>query len=281
MLVKIKIYAPFLAFMILATGLRYLQADVFKFNYTEFSPAFISVIFILLNKKDSFKMLSVNRFEFNSLLLPFFVILFVVGIDFIVQLRFHLINQPVIDVGFLLKLIVISILFTILVGGLEEIGWRGYLTSKFIKNNISWSQLIVITSIIWSIWHLPTHFLKFQDHLFIQYPVFVISLFELSIIMTYLRIRTNSVIPAILLHSLIAMLYESFFKSSANYSDMYFMTFPSITMILLLLPVSIYYYKKGSKLYLDKLKMPVPNSDGLINCLQPAQDSFSVHPKHL
>ena len=59
------------------------------------------------------------------------------------------------------------------------------------------------------------------------------------------------------------------------------MTFPSITMILLLLPVSIYYYKKGSKLYLDKLKMPVPNSDGLINCLQPAQDSFSIHPKHL
>jgi hypothetical protein len=23
------------------------------------------------------------------------------------------------------------------------------------------------------------------------------------------------------------------------------------------------------------------NSDGLIKCLQPAQDSFSIHPKHL
>jgi membrane protease YdiL (CAAX protease family) len=246
---KIKIYTPFLVFMILTTGVRYFQIDVLKFRYSEFSPIFISVIFILLNRKDSFKMLSVNRFEFKSLLMPIFVIICVVGIDFIVQFRFQLINQPVIDVPFLIKLAITSVLFTVLVGGFEEIGWRGYLTSKFIQNNIPWSQLIAITTIIWSVWHLPTHFLKFQDHLFIQYPVFIISLLELSIIMTYLRIRTNSVIPAILVHSLIAMLYESFFKSSSTYSYMYFLTFPSITMILLLLPVSIYYYKKGSKLY--------------------------------
>jgi membrane protease YdiL (CAAX protease family) len=173
----------------------------------------------------------------------------VIGIDFIVQFKIQLIGQPVIDLSFLIKLLISSILFTVLVGGFEEIGWRGYLTSKIIQYKMPWNQLIVITSIIWSIWHLPTHFSKFENHLYIQYPFFITSCFELSIIMAYLRIRTNSVIPAILFHSLVAILYESFFKSTSK--DMYFMTFPSIIMILLLLPVAIYYYKRGSKLYLD------------------------------
>jgi membrane protease YdiL (CAAX protease family) len=247
---KIKIYTLFLIFMILTTGLRYFQIDVFNFKYCgEISPILTSVIFISLNKKDSFKMLSFNRFKYKPLLLPIFLITCVIGIDFIVQFKIQLIGQPVIDLSFLIKLLISSILFTVLVGGFEEIGWRGYLTSKIIQYKMPWNQLIVITSIIWSIWHLPTHFSKFENHLYIQYPFFITSCFELSIIMAYLRIRTNSVIPAILFHSLVAILYESFFKSTSK--DMYFMTFPSIIMILLLLPVAIYYYKRGSKLYLD------------------------------
>ena len=264
MIGKVKIYSLFLAFMILTTGLRYFQIHVFNFKYGgEFSPIFISVIFILLNRKDSFKMLSFNRFELKPLLLPILAIIFAVAIDFIVQFRFQLIRQPVVDMSFLIKLAIFSVLFTILVGGFEEIGWRGYLTSKIIQYKLSWNQLIVITSIIWAIWHLPTHFSKFENHFYVQYPFFIISCFELSIIMAYLRIRTNSVIPAIILHSLIALLYENFFKSTLNYKDFYFLTFPSILMILLLLPVSIYYYKRGCKLYLDnlktELKMAVPN----------------------
>ena len=257
---KIKIYTLFFAFMILTTGLRYFQIDVFNFKYAgEFSPILISVIFILVNKNDSCKMLSFNRFKFKPLLLPIFLIICVIGIDFIVQFKFQLIQQPVIDLSFLIKLAIFSVTFTVLVGGFEEIGWRGYLTSKIIQYKLPWSQLIVITSIIWSIWHLPTHFSRFENHLFIQYPFFIISCFELSIIMAYLRIRTNSVIPAILFHSMVAILIENFFKSTSK--DIYFMTFPSIVMILLLLPIAIYYYKRGSKLYLDNyLKTEFKNS---------------------
>ena len=266
---KIKIYMLFLAFMTLTTGVRYFQIDVFNFKYGgEFSPILISVIFILLSKKDSFKMLAFNRFMFKPLLLPILLIIFVIGIDFIVQFRFGLIRQPKVDLSFLIQLAIFSVMFTLLIGGFEEIGWRGYLTSKIIQYKIPWNQLIIITSIIWSLWHLPTHFSKFENHLFIQYPIFIISCFEISIILAYLRIRTNSVIPAILFHSLVALLYESFFKQTSK--DIYFMTFPSIIMILLLLPVAIYYYKKGNKLYLDnylktELIMPIPNSDGSIN----------------
>jgi len=262
MMKNIKNYWFFLAFMILTTGLRYFQVDVFNFKYGgEFSPILISVIFILLNRTDSFKMLAIDKFDVKPLLLSIFAIICVVGIDFIVQFRFQFIRQPVVDASFLIKLAISSILFTILVGGFEEIGWRGYLISKIIQYKIPWNQLIVITSIIWAIWHLPTHFSKFENHLYIQYSFFIISCFELSIIMAYLRIRTNSVIPAILLHSLLALLYESFFKPTSNYKDIYFMTFPSIIMILLLLPIAIYYYKRGSKLYLDNyLKTELSNA---------------------
>ena len=103
-------------------------------------------------------MLSFNRFKYKPLLLPIFLIICVIGIDFIVQFKFQLISQPVIDLSFLIKLVISSVLFTVLVGGFEEIGWRGYLTSKIIQYKMPWNQLIVITSIIWSIWHLPTHF---------------------------------------------------------------------------------------------------------------------------
>ncbi|MCK9209402.1 MAG: CPBP family intramembrane metalloprotease [Ignavibacteriaceae bacterium] len=250
---KIKIYTLFLAFMMLTTGLRYFHIHVFHFGWGEFSPILISVIFILLNRKDSFKMLSFNRFELKPLLLPILAIIFVVAIDFIVQVRFQLIQQPVVDMSFLINLAIFSVIFTIFIGGFEEIGWRGYLTSKIIQYKLSWNQLIIITSIIWSIWHLPSHYSKFE-HLYVQYPLFIISCFELSIIMAYLRIRTNSVITAIILHSLIALLSYDFFKPTSHSMDLYFLTFPSIVMILLLLPVSVYYYKRGSKIYLDKLK---------------------------
>lgn len=260
----VKIYFLFLAFMILTTGLRYFQMDIFNLkNVGEISPILISVIFILLIKKDSFKMLAFNKFELKPLFLPIVAIIFVIAIDFIVQFRFHLIQPPVFNMSFLVSLLIYSVLFTIMLGGFEEIGWRGYLTSKIIQYKLSWSQLIIITSVIWSIWHLPTHFAKFEHHFYIQYSIFVISCFEFSIIMAYLRIRTNSVIPAIIMHSLIALLYASFFKPTSNHMDLYFLTFPSIVMILMLLPVSIYFYRKGHKIYSDNyLKTPAPEYVG-------------------
>lgn len=248
-----KFYIFLALFLIIVTGLRAIQINVIHFNFGEISPLFTTVLFILLIKKDSFKLICFNSFNYKVLIVPSFLFLLIFGVDFFIQLQLNLIQQPVLSVSFFIKLAIQLIIFVIIIGACEEVAWRGYLISKIIQNRLSWNCLIIVISIMWSIWHLPTHFYKFENHLFIQYPLFIMTCFELSIIMTYLRLKTNSVIPAIIIHSLVAIVYESFFRYYDNIDNYFYLTFPSITMMLLLFPVALYYYKQGGKLYMEQI----------------------------
>ncbi len=251
---KSLFYIFLFLFLIIATGLRSLQINVLNLHIgAELSPLITTLIFILLIKKDSFKLICFNRFDIKTVVIPVLLFLLIIGIDFFIQLQLNLIRHPAIDGSFFTNLAILIIPFTILVGGFEEVAWRGYLISKIIQNRLTWSSLVIITGIMWSIWHLPTHFLKFENHLSIQYPLFILACFEIGIIISYLRIRTNSIIPAIIIHSLIAILYEFFFKPSGNYENYYFLTFPSVALVIMLIPPAFYYYKQGGKLYSEQL----------------------------
>lgn len=248
-----RFYIFLLVFLIVATGLRSIQINILNLRIGEPSPLITTVMFILLIKKDSFQLICFNKFEFKTFLIPILLMLMIFGIDFFIQLQLGLINHPVLNGSFFIQFSFFTILFTIGIGGFEEVAWRGYLISKIMLNRLSWNSLIIITSIMWAIWHLPTHILVFKNHFFSQYPLFILFCFEIGIIMAYLRVKTNSVIPAIIIHSLIALIYESFFKYSLNHEKYYFLTFPSVALILLLMPLIFYYYKQGSKFYNEKI----------------------------
>jgi len=236
-------YIFLLLFTVVATGLRYLHINVLDFKMGgEFSPIITTLIFILLIRKDSFRLICFNRFDLKVLVTPILILLLIIGVDFFIQLKYDLIKTPVIDTAFYIRLIIFLAIFSIAVGGFEEIAWRGYLISKIIQNGFSWNSLIIITGVIWSIWHLPTHFHKFETHLYIQYPLFITTCFELGIIMAYLRLKTKSVIPAIILHSVITVSYESFFKHSAGPGYNFYFTLPCLFLLILFFPLSFYYF---------------------------------------
>lgn len=89
---------------------------------------------------------------------------------------------------------------SIIFGGLEEIGWRGYLLPQMLKF-LSPNKANLSVAILWTFWHVPLFFLpgvaQYQQNFFI----FMMSMITLSSIMTFVWIKTQSTILAILTHT--------------------------------------------------------------------------------
>ena len=83
----------------------------------------------------------------------------------------------------------------------EELGWRGFLFNETKQMGFWKSNLLI--GIIWGVWHTP---LILQGHNYPDHPivgVFMMILFciPLGYIMSYLRIKTNSVLAPALFHA--------------------------------------------------------------------------------
>jgi membrane protease YdiL (CAAX protease family) len=82
----------------------------------------------------------------------------------------------------------------------EELGWRGYLL-KALRNN-KFLPVSLITGIVWGLWHFP---LILMGHNYPQHPIagvgmMIIWCILLSPVMTYIVIKSKSVITAAIFH---------------------------------------------------------------------------------
>lgn len=91
---------------------------------------------------------------------------------------------------------------TIIGGGLEEIGWRGFFQPS-LEKAMSFAQSSCICALLWSLWHLPLWFINGTYQSQINFYMFVISVFGMSFMLAAVRKVTNNVLLCILLHSLI------------------------------------------------------------------------------
>jgi membrane protease YdiL (CAAX protease family) len=92
----------------------------------------------------------------------------------------------------------------------EESVWRGYLTAKLLKLNISDLSLYLIAGLIWSVWHLP-YFLEFlpEDTIRAVLPVspmvfFLVGTFTMvawTVMFVEIFRLSNSIWPVVLLHA--------------------------------------------------------------------------------
>ncbi len=112
-----------------------------------------------------------------------------------VRAEAQLFHRPI---YFLLTLMFTNIIF----GGLEEIGWRGVLLPQLIKN-FPTGIATLITSLIWSFWHLPLWFINSSPQQNISPLVFVILGLCFSLILTVIYSNTESIFLCIIAHSLI------------------------------------------------------------------------------
>ncbi|MGD8403624.1 MAG: CPBP family intramembrane metalloprotease [Anaerolineales bacterium] len=104
--------------------------------------------------------------------------------------------------------IILSILFASLFPFIEELGWRGYVLDRLQeKHSALVSSLIMGT--VWSLWHLPTFFVRdsYQSSLGIGTPAFWLffaGIIPLTFAFTWIYNNTGrSTLAVILLHSMV------------------------------------------------------------------------------
>lgn len=85
----------------------------------------------------------------------------------------------------------------------EEIGWRGFLAPQLVARlGFTWGS--VVTGIISAAWHLPLLFFAGYDGgtpWWFSMPCFFMMVIGLSIVLTWLRLASNSVWPCAILHA--------------------------------------------------------------------------------
>jgi membrane protease YdiL (CAAX protease family) len=85
----------------------------------------------------------------------------------------------------------------------EEIGWRGFLLPKM-NEMFSYSHTVIICGLIWAVWHYPIMIAGLYQSgtpVYYQLPMFTIEIVLVTAILAYLRMNSDNVWPAILLHA--------------------------------------------------------------------------------
>jgi len=85
----------------------------------------------------------------------------------------------------------------------EEVGWRGFLVPELARQ-MSFTKLSLLSGIIWAAWHSPI--LLFADYnagtnRWYALACFTVMVVSLSFVFAWLRLKSGSLWPAVLLHA--------------------------------------------------------------------------------
>ncbi|MCF7927138.1 MAG: CPBP family intramembrane metalloprotease [Candidatus Izimaplasma sp.] len=89
---------------------------------------------------------------------------------------------------------------SIIFGGIEEIGWRGFLQEEVIKQKRLISTGVII-GVIWGFWHIPLFFIEEVSHSDFAFLPFMLGAIMFSTFLTWLYAKTDSLLLVILFHA--------------------------------------------------------------------------------
>jgi len=104
--------------------------------------------------------------------------------------------------------IILSILFASLFPFIEELGWRGYALDRLQEKHSALASSLIL-GFVWSLWHLPTFFIRdsYQASLGIGTPAFwwfFAGIIPLTFALTWIYNNTNrSTLAVILFHAMV------------------------------------------------------------------------------
>lgn len=95
-----------------------------------------------------------------------------------------------------------AFLGAIIMGGIEEFGWRGIFQEELTKKYNYFVYNIFIGS-IWALWHLPLFYIVGTSHFENIFIIFWLSCIGYSSFLTYLYAKTRSIFISVVFHAMI------------------------------------------------------------------------------
>lgn len=132
--------------------------------------------------------------------------------------------------GLLLGLLSAFVLQTVLTGGNEELGWRGYALPA-LQTRLGAVASSLVLAAIWAVWHLPLFFMAGTFHSQTSFWVFLLFTLPLTLLFTWLSNRTGESI-------LLVMLFHGAFNTTAGLVRISFVDPPLIVTYLLIAAVA-------------------------------------------
>ena len=136
----------------------------------------------------------------------------------------------------------------------EEFSWRGYLAPKLFSLGINRLVSHICVGVIWSLWHIPYLLVLVEttESLLTYIPRVMIGLIVLSVVYGEIRYVTNSVWPAVILHTMGNAIVDTLIlKKYINIRDGYeFLVTPSpegILTIVITACVGLWLYKRNTR----------------------------------
>ncbi len=134
----------------------------------------------------------------------------------------------------------------------EEMGWRGLLVPA-LSQRLSFTQVALVSGLLWSMWHWPLMFLGFYGNaetpLPYQLACFTVCIVSMSFVMTYIRYKTDSLWPAVVFHMSHNAFLQKFFTpitaETANtpwYADEFGLAVPLAASVFALI-----YWRRGQR----------------------------------
>jgi membrane protease YdiL (CAAX protease family) len=85
-------------------------------------------------------------------------------------------------------------------GGLEEIGWRGFLQPS-LEKKLPTIIAVLLTGIIWVVWHLPLWSIKLANQVSFNFWSFAFSMIVLSFVLAAVYKLTKCVFACVIIHA--------------------------------------------------------------------------------
>jgi uncharacterized protein len=171
---------------------------LFWFPYTigSLGPAISAYLIYRIFKKDFVAKTFVTYIFGNKIRINAWLIFgsFLVWRLFMIWISFGII-KPISILSLL-----VNIPFIIVLGGLEELGWRGILQPK-LERIITYLPSILVVGTIWSLWHLPLWFMKGSTQSAFPFGLYLVSGIILTTSLTTLYKYTNNLFLCILSHA--------------------------------------------------------------------------------
>jgi membrane protease YdiL (CAAX protease family) len=135
----------------------------------------------------------------------------------------------------------------------EEIGWRGFLVPELAKRN-SFAATAIISGLIWALWHYPI-FLFADGYnggtpIWYYLPLFTVLLPAISFVWTWMRLKSGSIWPGVVLHAAHNTFMQQFFDplTVENNKTKYVAGEFGAALLVISILMAIYFWRRRNEL---------------------------------